>query len=422
MTSSPQRSVALLIETSNEYARGLLRGILRYQQEHERWSIDLDEQQRGAEPPRWLKRFTGDGIIARVETDAIARAVKATKLPAIDVSAARHLPGIPWVETDDEAIAEVAVDHFCTRGLKDLAFCGEIEFNWARWRGKSFRRVAESRGLSVQSFDVGNESTGTTWPRERRRLATWLGKLPEPCGLMAAYDSLARRVLEICDHIDRKVPESIAVMGVDNDPLLCQLARPPLTSVIPDAERAGYVAAERLDRLMDGHLMDGHLLDGHLLDGHLIDGHLTDGHLTDGHLKSGQQTGGAAVADSRTLLPPLGIATRRSTDVLAVDDSEVSAAAQYILAHACEGVRVNDVVAHSSLTRRVLETRFKAATGQTPHQLIVATRLAKAEQLLRETPLSLSQIAQRVGVEHAEYLSVMFRKHHGVTPGAYRNA
>ena len=127
-----KRSVALLIETSNEYARGLLRGILRYQQEHERWTIDLPEQHRGADPPRWLARYQGHGIIARVETSAIARAVRAAKLPTVDVSAARHLREIPWVETDDNAIAKAAVKHFAERGLRHVAFCGDVTFNWAK--------------------------------------------------------------------------------------------------------------------------------------------------------------------------------------------------------------------------------------------------------------------------------------------------
>lgn len=380
MSTSKKKSVALLIETSNEYARGLLRGILRYQQEHDRWSIDMEEQQRGAAPPTWLKRYDGDGIIARIETEAIAKAVRAANLPTVDVSAARHLPGIPWVETDDAAVAEAAVAHFEARGLRNVAFCCEIRFNWGKWRRDSFLRVAEARGLNAQAFNVGNEDTGTTWPRERRRLQKWLEKLPQPCGVLASYDSLARRVLEVCDEAGLQVPEQLAVMGVDNDPLLCQFARPPLTSIIPDSERAGYVAAEILDSLMNG----------------------------------------GTVEETRTLMPPRGVATRRSTDVLAVDDPEVAAAAQYILAHACDGIRVNDVVRRSSLTRRVLETRFKEATGQTPHELITSTRVARAEQLLRESTLTLTQIAHRVGLEHAEYLSVLFRKHRGKTPGSYR--
>ncbi len=375
-----QRSVALLIESSTEYARGLLRGVLRYQEEFGRWKVDLPEQHRGADPPSWLRRYPGDGILARIETDKIAQAVRATGLPTIDLSAARRLPDIPWLETDDQQIADMAVEHFSERGLRALAFCGEVEFNWACWRRDAFVAAAQSRGLEVSVFDIPPETARSTWARQRPKLVRWIRDLPSPCGLMAAYDSLARRILDLCDEAGRSVPDSIAVLGVDDDPLLCRLASPPLTSVIPDAERAGYVAAELLEKMM----------------------------------------GGQVVPATGTLLPPIGISTRRSTDPSAVDDPEIENAARYILANACSGIRVGDVVATTSMTRRALELRFKAMLGKTPHEMIVATRIQRAERLLRETSFPLDLIARRCGIEHAEYLSVMFRKQRGITPGKYR--
>ena len=375
-----KRSVALLIESSNEYARALLRGILRYQQEHERWVIDLPEQHRGAAPPKWIRQYTGAGIIARIETEAIARAVRDSGLPAIDVSAGRYLKDIPWVETDDRAFAAIALDHFANKGIQNVAFCGEPKFNWSKWRRNAFVAEAERRGMTVSVFDVEDESTGTTWPKERRRLAKWLAKLPECCGLMAAYDSLAHRVVQICAEVGRNIPHSIAVVGVDDDPLLCQLATPSLSSIIPDAERAGYTAAQQLDALI-----------------------------------SGEEIGTIG-----TLLPPIGIATRKSSDTLAVEDESVAIAGRYILANACNGIQVSDVVSQTDLTRRALERRFKSAMGQTPHEFIVATRLARAQRLLRETTLTLDKVAQRCGIEYAEYLNAMFRKHLNMTPGEYR--
>ena len=375
-----KRSVALVIETSNEYARGLLRGILRYQQEHEKWTIDLPEQHRRADPPRWLRTYSGHGIIARIETKSIARAVQATQLPAIDVSSARELSTLPWVETDDRKIAELAVQHFLERGFRHLAFCGDGSFNWSRWRREAF--VAESKkvGIDARVFDIGDDSSGMTWRHARRRLMRWLVELPEPCGLMAAYDSLARRLIDLCAQASRRVPESIAILGVDDDPLLCQLATPPLSSIVPDSEGAGYAAAEQLDAIMSGKKMKR-------LD---------------------------------TLLPPLGIATRQSTDTFAVEDNDVSVSAHYILAHACEGIQVDDVVKQTQLTRRALEKRFKDALGKTPHALIIETKLSKAERCLRETALTLEQIATRCGFEYSEYLSVLFKKHRNMTPGVYR--
>ncbi len=375
-----KRSVALVIETSNEYARGLLRGILRYQQEHEKWTIDLPEQHRRADPPRWLRTYSGHGIIARIETKSIARAVQATQLPAVDVSSARELSTIPWVETDDRKIAQLAIQHFFEKGFRHLAFCGEGSFNWSRWRRDAFVAEAKKAGINALVFHVDDDSSGMTWPHARRRLMRWLAELPEPCGLMAAYDSLARRLIDLCIQASRRVPESIAILGVDDDPLLCQLATPPLSSIVPDSEGAGYAAAEQLDSIMSGKKMKR-------LD---------------------------------TLLPPLGIATRQSTDTFAVEDKDVSVSAHYILAHACDGIQVDDVVKQTQLTRRALETRFKKALGKTPHALIIETRLSKAERCLRETALTLEQIADRCGFEYPEYLSVLFKKHRNMTPGEYR--
>ena len=375
-----KRSVALVIETSNEYARGLLRGILRYQQEHEKWTIDLPEQHRRADPPRWLRTYSGHGVIARIETKSIARAVQATQLPAVDVSSARELSTIPWVETDDRKIAQLAIQHFFEKGFRHLAFCGEGSFNWSRWRRDAFVAEAKKAGINALVFHVDDDSSGMTWPHARRRLMRWLAELPEPCGLMAAYDSLARRLIDLCIQASRRVPESIAILGVDDDPLLCQLATPPLSSIVPDSEGAGYAAAEQLDSIMSG----------------------------------------KKIKRLDTLLPPLGIATRQSTDTFAVEDKDVSVSAHYILAHACDGIQVDDVVKQTQLTRRALETRFKKALGKTPHALIIETRLSKAERCLRETTLTLEQIADRCGFEYPEYLSVLFKKHRNMTPGEYR--
>ena len=125
-----RRSVALLIETSNGYCRGLLEGINAYAKHHANWSLHLTEQERGAAPPAWLKAWNGDGIIARIETDSIGQSLRKFGLPIVDLSAARHLKGIPWADTDDEAIARLAVDHFTERGFRHLAYCGDPGFAW----------------------------------------------------------------------------------------------------------------------------------------------------------------------------------------------------------------------------------------------------------------------------------------------------
>src|SRR5690242_5031079 len=149
----PRREVALIIETSNGYARGLLNGIISYMREHESWSVYLGEHGRGEDPPRWLRRWRGDGVIARIENDRIASAVVESGLPAVDVSAARKVERLPWVETQDRAIAEAAARHLLDRNLRQLAFCGDDRFNWSRWRCQHFQRAAREAGVACSVYN-----------------------------------------------------------------------------------------------------------------------------------------------------------------------------------------------------------------------------------------------------------------------------
>ncbi|HEV7282060.1 MAG TPA: DNA-binding transcriptional regulator [Pirellulaceae bacterium] len=378
-----RRSVALLIETSNAYARGVLEGALEYVRRHEAWSLYVPEQERGATPPDWLSRWKGDGIIARIETDEIAAAVRKTRLPVIDVSAARICPDMAWVETNDEAIARLAADHLIERGFRDLAFCGDPGFNWSVWRRDRFVRIVQEAGRQVHVYDaISRNDPAYSWTRERQRMTRWIRKLPKPIGIMACYDIKAQQLLDVCRDIDVAVPEEIAVIGVDNDPLVCELASPRLSSVIPNVQRTGYEAARLLDRMMAGEAVPPV--------GHLID--------------------------------PLGVETRQSTDVLAIDDREVASALRYIRENACFGMNVADILKEVPVSRRVLESRFRKLLGRTPHQEIQRLRIDRVKHLLAETDMSLAEIANRSGFEHVEYLSFAFKRETGQTPSQYRRS
>ncbi len=184
-----QKSVALLIETSNAYARNLLGGIVSYIRRTQSWSVYLPEQHRGATPPSWLKNWKGDGLIVRIETEAIARVVEKLKMPIVDVSAARHVPKIPWVETDDAAIARLAFEHFQQRGFEHFAFCGEPEYNWSNWREQAFVQAVRQIGRDCSVFhSKPRESSGFSLSRERTRLTKWITRLPRPVALFACYD------------------------------------------------------------------------------------------------------------------------------------------------------------------------------------------------------------------------------------------
>lgn len=378
-----RHQVALLIETSNSYARGLLEGVIAYVREHESWSIYLPEQRRGERPPAWLRHWQGDGIIARIENPEIAAAVARTRLPVIDVSAARTLPEIPWVETDDEAIAQLAVEHLVERGFRRLAFCGDPRFNWSNWRCAHFRRLAEAAGCTTWVYQSPRSGRGTaSWQREHERLAEWIQGLPRPVGVMACYDIKAQQLLDVCRDLGVAVPEEMAVIGVDNDHLICELCTPPLSSVVPDAHRTGYLAAELLDQMMRGQ----------------------------------------PAANLTNLIKPRGICTRRSTDVLAIEDPDVAMALRFIREYACDGIQVGEVLRRVPLSRRVLESRFAKLLGRTPHEEILLVKLERAKRLLRETDLPIKAIAQRCGFSSEDYASVAFKRAVGVAPSEFRSA
>lgn len=380
---SHRKSVALLIETSNAYSRGVLQGVADYVRHHERWSIFLPEQERGSRPPRWLGRWRGDGIIARIETDETAVALRKTKVPVVDVSAARHLPDIPWVETNDEAIVQLGLQHLLERGFTNLAFCGDPGFNWSRWRRDRFRKQVDCVGGTSHIYDsLSRNDPKYSWNREKAGLAKWLRSLPRPVGIFACYDIQAQKILEVCRELCIAVPEEAAVLGVDNDTLLCELADPPLSSVICNTHRTGFEAAKLLDRMMSGQ----------------------------------------SIAAAPTLISPLGIQARQSTDILAIEDPDVATALRFLREHALEGINVRDVLRQVPLSRRVLEARFKKILGRSPHAELTRLKIDRIKELLSETDLSLSEIASRTGFEHDEYLSVFFRKAEGIPPGQFRQS
>ena len=375
----PPVKVALLIETSNAYARGLLRGIVSYIREHRPWSLYLSEHTRGDRPPPWLARWRGSGIIARIENAAIAAALRQVSVPVVDVSAARLIPSLPWFETDDGAIAHLAADHLLERGFKYFAYAGDGRFNWSNWRCEHFQNSIRAAGR--QCF-IYHPAKGLALDDQKQvdDLARWIKGLPKPLGVMACYDFRGQQVLDACRRIGVAVPDEVAVIGVDNDDLLCELSDPPLSSVIPNTQRTGYEAARLLDEMIAGRIVKGET--------HLIH--------------------------------PIGIATRQSTDVLAIDDRNVARAVHFIRQHACDGIKVKDVLKAVPHSRTLLETHFKKLLGRTPHEEILRVRLNRVKQLLVETDLPLDQIAERAGFPHVEYLSVAFRREIGVPPSQFR--
>ncbi len=373
--------VALLVETSNAFSRELLHGVRDWMRAHGSWAIHFSEQGRGSHPPSWLGSWRGDGIIARIENESIASAVRACGLPTVNVSASGLAPEFPTVTSDSAAITQQAATHLLERGLRQFGYCGDARFKWSQLHGDNLVSALRERGHPCDVFPctIGDAAD---WRKEQAKLARWLKSLPKPVGVMTCYDIRGQKVLDACRAIGLRVPEDVAVIGQHNDELLCELCDPPLSSVIPNARRIGFEAADLLDQLIRG----------------------------------------CAVTRKRLEIPPIGIATRQSTDLVAVDDERLALAMHFIREHAHEVISVEDIARAAGISRSLLERKFRESFGSPPWDHVMQLRLRKAELLLTQTRLSIAVIAERTGFGTPEYFSAAFRKLTGSSPRSARNA
>nr|WP_246414015.1 substrate-binding domain-containing protein [Martelella radicis] len=303
-------------------------------------------------------------------------------VPTVDVSAARLIEGIPWVETDDEAITHLALNHLRDCGLQNFAFFGDPFYNWSIWRQHAFERILGHPDIirsRIYNLPKRKEPR-VRWWTQREPIRAWLNALPKPVGIFACYDACGQQLVEICRYYGFMVPEDIAIVGVDNDELLCEITTPTMSSIIPNSLAAGAYAAEILDRLMLGEKLSGR----------------------------------------KHSVEPLGVRKRVSTDMLTVRDRHVAEAIAFIRKNAHKNIRVEDILDIVPLSRRVLEARFRKALDRTPHQEILRVRTNAVRELLLETDMSLSEISEALGIQHPEYLSVFFKKETGLTPREYR--
>jgi LacI family transcriptional regulator len=372
---------ALIVETSVVYGREIHEGIAAYVRAHHPWSMFVEQRELGALPPRWLTRRDWDGIISRPTTPALARTFRRMRVPTVDLNDLHSDLGLPRIRSDNAAIGRLAATHLLDRGFRHFAFCGFAGEAWAAERRDGFAAAVRAPGFEPAVYESRWRGPGTpAWDVDQDRLTRWLRELPLPVGLAACNDLRGQHVLEACRRAALAVPEHVAVIGVDNEELLCRLCDPPLSTVVPNARRVGYEAAQLLD-----------------------------------HLMSGSRSPAA-----ETLVTPSGVVTRQSTDTLAVDDPDVRAALRFIRENACDGIRVDDVLREVPVARSLLERRFRRAIGRSPHAEIRAVQVRRAAQLLAETDVPLKRIAELSGFAHMEYLSYFFKRATGESPRAYR--
>lgn len=373
------RRVALLVETSKAFGRGVLRGVSRWLREHEQWSLYADERGFEEGVPPELETWQVDGVISRVPRDRLPASWQRGRVPIVSLRWEEGGDPSPGIHADEAAISRAAADHLADQGFLHLAFCG-VRTRWSHLREEAFVAHAIAHGAAVHVFDAPQASRVGMCVDDVPAIARWIESLPRPVGIMAAYDVRALEVLDAVRSLGLTCPDDVAVIGVDDDEVLCTLVSPHLTSVNQNLECIGYEAARLLTAGMNGE----------------------------------------AIAGASVFVPPLGVTVRRSTDMLSIDDPDVRLALRLIRSKACDGLTTEQVAGVTSLSRRTLERHFAKAVGRSLHDEIIRTKLLTARRLLADTDLKLAVVATRCGFAHAAQLCNVFKKTFGLTPIEHR--
>ncbi len=363
------KRVLLLIGPEKAYGRDVLEGIIDHNEVHDRWQLRL-----GPGSPTELRKLVRevDGIIAEARHRPFLEKLHPLHPPAVIVTGELRPGRLPTVVADNEAAGRLAAMYFHELGLRHLAFFGHPDTWFSRIRRHAFELQGKALGHSYSSCLERRPAI--------RRLKTWLLGLPRPAGLLAMNLEAAKTVCDISIESGLRVPDDLAILGVDRDDVTSHLSVPPLSTIDMGLDRIGGHAAELLSSLLRGQP--------------------------------------APVAP--IVVPPLGVIACQSTDVLAIDDPDLAGAIRYIRANATDSLRIPDILAAVPISRRKLEMSFRRVLGRTIEQEIRRVRLDRARRLLIQTDLPISVVADRTGFRTSAQLGNVFQRELGLTPSQAR--
>lgn len=379
MTHTPR--VALLMETARAFERGLVRGIAKYSAFNGPWDFyrKVPAVTGGHELSiRAIRNWSPDGIIVREHKNM--QAIIELGLPVVIAPSKRSISGYSNIRTNDDEIGKLGAEHLLDGGLRHFAYCGMDDiFVWSKGRRNSFCKRISQSGFDIHCYDPPYKARQFTRSRERKYMVAWLRSLPQPLGLMVCSDDYCLCVIEACALADCRVPDDVAIVGVGNDEMICDLSFPPLSSIALGSSRGGYAAAENLARQMAGRTRPRNIV-----------------------------------------IEPTSVVCRGSSDIMAIDDQEIAQAIRFIQQNAGRPLSVDDVVWATALSRRTLYARFSQATGRGVSQYIRGVRAARAARLLLETNMSVAQITTALEFPDEKNFARFFRREKGLNPGEYR--
>lgn len=381
--SDYKKQIALILDTNQAYDRKVVSGVTRYMRQVGNWSLHMELDPKSKIPN--FQDWKGHGVIADLDDLDVYKTVSELEIPVVGIGGGYgfypKFKDIPYVYTDNEKVVDLAFEHLRGKGFNNLAFCGiePDQINgWARERQLGFEKLCRENNLNCSTY-IGKAISNRNWNSVIRDLKTWLEKLPKPVGIMAANDMRAYHVLEACLRSGLSVPDQVAVVGVDNDEMVCSLTNPPLTSVIQGTDMLGFYAAEILDKMMNGE----------------------------------------SSVQSR-VIPPQGIAVRESSDSHVIDDDLIFRALGFIRDRACSGIRVDQVAQYCHVSRSTLENRFKQKLGKSVHNEITRLQINKVKDLLIQDEMPLKHISRITGFSSPQYMSIKLKEDTGLSPMQYR--
>jgi LacI family transcriptional regulator len=387
-STKARRHVALAYPLAVPHMTTFVRGVMEYAERHGGWSLTTSPPSligAGEEPLTLesLRGWPGHGVFTAILNQADIRAARRLGIPSVNGASTLRDTGFPRVRPDHYAMGCLAAEHLLHRGLRRLAYYGLQGFWFNELRCQGFVERAEQAGATCDVLEVPRQAgPWANWQKRNSLLVRWLKQLRPPVGLLAVQDYRARAVMEECDRLGLRIPHDVAVIGMENDPTLCEVCRPTLSSVSRNAWQMGFESAAMLDRLMDG----------------------------------------LPVPDE-VLIPPDCVVARQSTDTIAVDDPHLAAAVHFIHDHLGELFAIDRVVEASSISRRQLETRFRRVLECTPHEYLCRKRTERAKQLLSAPGrIKLHNVVKACGFPSVNRLRLVFKRVTGMTPLEYRQA
>lgn len=374
------RCVVIRVTLDRGLFHEMVNGIVDYARQHGRWDLHLDPvpEARSGWLDAWYR--DADGVLSALAPERLSRYLGGRQVPVVQLGE-QHSPG-PAVVFQDQIVGEMAYEHLHSLGLRTIAFCGMPGLRFSDQRLQGALRAAQRHRAALTIYPGNAHAARAREGDETARLIGWIQGLPKPAGLIAATTGSAHDIATFCRSCAIRIPEDLAVLGVDPDDLTSELSTPQLSYIDQGARRLGFEGAALLDRIMQG------------------------------------QTPPSRPAE----VPPKGIIARRSTDVLAIDDPDLAQALRFVRDNACQPLTVAQILQVVPMARRTLERGFMRVLGRTVHDEITRLRIERARQLLAETNLSMPQIALACGFEHASSLSAVFTSICGTSAREYRKS